>query len=167
MAKATTRKCRQCQKAIPAESVIRIGSFNYCEECGAQRHIEAESYRELIDYICRLFGLDAPSMLILSQIKRYKEEDGFTYQGMKACLEYFFELQGHDINHSKGVGIIPYIYEETKDFYAKKKRVKDQLQASKWDGTGHSNIVTIQRVEPTPPVVELFDINEIGGDDNE
>jgi hypothetical protein len=163
--KASKKTCCKCKKSFPIDECEKIGAGYYCFDCGEKHKAETNAYRELIDYICQLYGLTAPSMLILSQIKRFKEVDGFTYKGMKAALQYFFELQHNDVHASNGVGIIPYIYEEVKEFHAQKKRRKEKLKQMDWHGSA-VNIVTVHREEEQEPEPELFDISQIGGEED-
>lgn len=78
-----------------------------------------KDYAVLIEYICKLRGDSRPTMLILTQVKRYKEF-GYTYNGMLRSLEYFHVIKGNPVLKDKGVGIIESIYDEAKNYYSKR-----------------------------------------------
>lgn len=89
---------------------------------------ESQDYKDLIAYICELYGIDAPTGWILKQIKDFKDQFHYTYKGMKTTLNFFYEIQeGHDAADSMGIGIIPFVYDEAKKFYIDKKAVKDSM----------------------------------------
>ena len=54
-------------------------------------------------------------------IKKYVTELGFTYSGIHKALIYFYEVQGNAIEDeaSRSIGIVPYVYEEAKNYYYK------------------------------------------------
>jgi len=73
---------------------------------------------KLDDYIKKLFNLKALGPMNNVLIKKYKEEFGFTYQGMLNSLKYFYEVRKHNIDNSEErVGIIPYVYNEAQEYY--------------------------------------------------
>ena len=124
-------KCPVCGKMNDKEDTVIKNKRYYCPACLEQQQKEADAYKNLIEYVCGLFNIAAPTFLMTAQIKRFKEEYGYTYQGMKATLEYFFEIEdGHSVEDSEGLGIIPYTYDKCKEFYAEKKRVKKSLEGN-------------------------------------
>lgn len=54
-------------------------------------------------------------------IKKYVTELGFTYSGIHKALIYFYEVQGNTIEDeaSRSIGIVPYVYEDAKNYYYK------------------------------------------------
>ena len=124
-------KCPVCGKMNNKEDAVIKNKRYYCPACLEQQQKEADAYKNLIEYVCGLFNITAPTFLMTAQIKRFKEEYGYTYGGMKATLEYFFEIEeGHSVEDSEGLGIIPYTYDKCKEFYAEKKRVKNSLNGN-------------------------------------
>ena len=124
-------KCPVCGKMNNKEDTAIKNKRYYCPACLEQQQKEADAYKDLIEYVCGLFNIAAPTFLMTAQIKRFKEELGYTYGGMKATLKYFFEIEeGHSVEDSEGLGIIPYTYDKCKEFYAEKKRVKNSLEGN-------------------------------------
>ena len=73
---------------------------------------------KLKEYISKLFGQDANWALINKQIKKFKEENNYSYSGMLKSLVYFFEVKGNPKEKANnGIGIIPYIYQDAYNYY--------------------------------------------------
>ncbi len=174
-----TVKCISCKNTKDKQECTQVGNRRYvCNECYdsyiAEQSVkqqsqqrEADAYKDLIAYICELFQIKAPTMVMVTQIKRFKENYNYTYQGMKATLNYFFELQGNSVEDSMGVGIIPYVYDETRAFYDVKKQSQEAL--SKIDSIDKVNVITIQESDTYDFNTDdnLIDISLIGCDDGE
>lgn len=121
-------KCPECGMFNDKENTVHHNSKYYCKVCYENRTRESQDYKDLIDYICELYKIDAPTGWMLKQIKDFKEQFNYTYRGIKTTLHYFYELQkGNDVSDSMGIGIVPFIYEEAKKFYIDKKAVKDSV----------------------------------------
>ena len=50
-------------------------------------------------------------------IEKYKDEYQYTYTGMLRSLQYWYEVKKMPFDKKKGVGIIPYIYQEAYNYY--------------------------------------------------
>ena len=73
---------------------------------------------KLKDYIKTLYGDNANWALINKQIKKFKEEDQYSYSGMLKSLIYFYEVKGNPKEKgNNGIGIIPYIYKDAYNYY--------------------------------------------------
>ena len=79
---------------------------------------EEQNRRELIGYVMELYNLSNINGLILKQIKEYKEL-GYSYIGMKSTLYYFHEILKNPVV-ATGIGIIPFVYDEAKQWYTSK-----------------------------------------------
>lgn len=86
---------------------------------------EEQERRELISYIMKLFKMDIPNGWVLKQIKDFYNM-GYTYRGMKSTLVYFHEIMGNP-PVSEGIGIIPYVYKEAKEWYTTRYHAKAHL----------------------------------------
>lgn len=72
----------------------------------------------LYDYINQLFNYEKTPVRIKNQIKKYVNEEGYTYSGILATLKYFYELQGGDISKANdGITIVEYMYDIAKKYY--------------------------------------------------
>lgn len=109
---------------------------------------EVLARKELIDYIDNLYGRHRLNPMLFKQIKSMREE-GYTYQGMKLTLWYFHELKNNPVLEDSGIGIIPYIYEETKRWYIKAKNASDSYEELKEQGVALTEDVFVDYV-PKP-----------------
>ena len=51
------------------------------------------------------------------QLNQYEADYEFSYSGMLKALKYWYEVKKHPLDKTKGIGIIPYIYKEARDYY--------------------------------------------------
>lgn len=96
-----------------------------CKEA-EEKALAAE--QELLNYIQKLLKkkIDAK---INQQIGKYIEEYKYTPQGILYALYYFFEIKGNSIAKANGgIGIVPFVYEEAKQYYLEKKKVKNTVE---------------------------------------
>ncbi len=79
---------------------------------------QEQDYNDLINYIKKLYNVPAVLPTVIKQIKDFRQEYGYTYVGMRKSLHWFYELKNNPISKSNNtIGIIPYIYEDVKDYY--------------------------------------------------
>lgn len=121
-------KCPQCGTLNDKETAIFSKKRYYCKICFDEKTKNTDYYKDLIEYICQLYKLTVPNGWILKQIKEYKEQFNYSYLGMKTTLHYFFEIQGNEADKDMGIGIIPFVYEEAKQFYIDKKAIKENSE---------------------------------------
>ena len=95
-------------------------------------------YKALMEYIYKLFGDNTNYALVKKQIKKFKEENKYSYTGMMKALIYFYEIKHNDI--------LPYIenlkqedIEQIENLYIKyylmpqTKQTKQQMSAERED----------------------------------
>lgn len=69
-------------------------------------------------YVKHIYGANYNYMMINKQAESFIKEYGYTWSGMAGTLHWFY-----DINHGSvedghgGVGIIPYVYDQAKEYY--------------------------------------------------
>lgn len=78
--------------------------------------------KALLDYI-KALDPNANFIAIGSQLKRMTDE-GMTYSGIRYVLWYSINVKHMPY---KGVGIIPYVYEEAKAYWQWQQRMKQQV----------------------------------------
>lgn len=104
---------------------------------------------ELDAYICKLFDLKAPGPTNNILIKKYKEQKGYNYKGIKNALQYFYEVRKHSTDKSEErVGIVPFVYSEAEEYFNNLKRMekknKNVLEKEKEEIT-----ITLCPTQPT------------------
>lgn len=118
-------KCPDCKvDIVDKKKAKKVANRWICEDCQVIRDAQEVDRQSLYSYIAKLFNLDFPNMWMLKQVKDFKEQHGYTYKGMQMTLEYWTETLGNSMHDAKGIGIVPYIYDEAKDLFMKKRDVK-------------------------------------------
>lgn len=124
-------KCPYCKQLDEKERLIyqETNKRYWHEEClkKYEEEVEAnktvkdrdkEERKNLIAYICELYDIEAPTGFILKQIKDFHDEPyNYRYYAMQLALEYFFVIKQNSTAKSKGIGIIPYVMDDAKEFY--------------------------------------------------
>ena len=119
-AKAST--CFWCHKAIEIDNpkVIPMPELpnRYVHiEC-SKKHPEND-LEKLMIYIIQLYKLKEnyipPAQM--KQVTQYEQEYEFTYSGMLKALKYWYEVKKNPLDINRGIGIIPYIYKQAKEYY--------------------------------------------------
>lgn len=83
---------------------------------------DAAERKALLDHI-KTLDPHANFILIGSQLKRMTD-DGLTYNGIRYALWYSINVKQMPY---KGIGIIPYVYEEAKAYWQWQQRMKQQV----------------------------------------
>lgn len=76
-------KCPYCETKLDKDSAIPYKKRYYHEKCFNTWKQEADHRKELIQYICNLYGLTSPTGMMLKQIKEYQEEYGYKLKGIE------------------------------------------------------------------------------------
>ena len=74
--------------------------------------------KKLKDYISTLFGENANWAMINKQIKKYKEENGYSYSGILKSLVYFYDVKHNSKEKANNaISIVPYVYQDAYNYY--------------------------------------------------
>lgn len=118
----TASTCFWCNKALSTTDadVIPMPELpnRWVHKGCAAIHPEND-FEKLLIYIIQLYKLKdnyIPQRL-RKQLTDYENNYEFTYTGMMKALKYWYEVKKHPLDTKQGVGIIPYIYKEAKDYY--------------------------------------------------
>ena len=118
-------KCLYCGQIFDRDKVpfIQVSKRRYAhKECSIsedeKKLQENKDREELYDYIMKLFNISFVDPKIQKQIKKYIEENNYTYSGIKKALVYFFEIKGKSVEKANGgIGIVPYVYTQAYNYY--------------------------------------------------
>ena len=120
--------CPKCNTRFDRDKVQSV-------KIGARRYGHATCYPEnkdfvplaaeadpdmdkLKDYINKLYGDSANWALINRQIKKFKEENGYSISGILKSLIFFYEIKKNPVEKSQGgIGIVPYCYQDAYNYY--------------------------------------------------
>ena len=109
-----------------AIQAVRHGARRYshqtCEPDGELVPMESGAndpeLQKLKDYIGTLFGENANWAMINKQIKKYKEENGYSYSGILKSLVYFYDVKHNSKEKANNaIGIVPFCYQDAYNYY--------------------------------------------------
>lgn len=124
-------KCPICEERFDREKVdsVKYKTRWYHTECFATVEKETRAKEELHSYICKLFNLKAPGPVNYKYIKRFIEENGYTYEGILNALKYFYEVKEGDIEKAgERIGIVPFVYSEANRYYEQQESIKNKIE---------------------------------------
>lgn len=123
-------KCPICENYNEKEDTILYNRRYYCKQCFEDRPMRDDYWNILFEYICFIFNINRPTGLIFQQIKNYKNEPyNFTDKGIYLTLKYCVEILGKDFeSYGKGIGIVPYYYEATKNHHIAISDLEDIME---------------------------------------
>lgn len=126
--------CRVCKKTIDRniekegiDWVMPSRNFFYHKSCyesfkgGLESPEQDLWYDRIFDYISHDLKLPYNYFKCAQQIQQYLAK-GYTTKGIYFALRYFYEVQNGDKTKAKGsIGIVPYIYNESAEYWTNKK----------------------------------------------
>lgn len=121
MAKATSSKCARCGDKYLTEDMVSRGGKKYCIDCIEIKDQENENWSILYEYIKGIYNFSTVPILFITQLNKYRKDESYplTSIGMYYTLKYYYEILGKKIVDDKGVGIIPYYYDQASKYYSK------------------------------------------------
>ena len=124
--------------------------------------------RDLENKIKEIYGINTISHLIDTQITNYVRNKGYTFLEIARALAYHFIINEGDISKANGIGIVPYVMEDARRYFAQEAaRVQAQIkQAEEYKAKGNNTIVCQKRVKKPQRKKPFIDIGEIGVDNN-
>lgn len=116
-----TTACKYCGKRKDKEQMHKQGANYFCgDQCLDAYKRQTADRRALTDYIQELYGEFPRS--VTKQMEDFKAQ-GMTYKGQELSLRYWYETLGHELDTSKGIGIVPFCYDAAKKHFLDRQRV--------------------------------------------
>lgn len=120
-------KCVCCGQQFDraTEEYVEVSSRRYAHKSCAKSlptmpDKSVKDYDRLVAYAKKLLGEDYVQIKVAKQIKEFRETYGYTYSGMLGSLIYWFEVrQATKDKANGGIGIIPYVYNQAKEYFTK------------------------------------------------
>ncbi len=117
--------CLYCKQKFDRDKVpaILVQGRRYAHAACVKDESNPELQKEkdknaLLEYARTLLNLPYADVKIKKQIESYVQQYNFSYSGMLKALQYFYEIKGNDVKEAHGgIGIIPYIYQESYNYY--------------------------------------------------
>lgn len=144
---------------------VQVSNLRWAhKECAEKFQIQKTQneldYDTLVEYIEKLFGTEYVTARVAKQIKDFRETYNYTYQGMLGTLIYWYEVKQATLDKANGgIGIIPYIYDQAKEYYQTIDRTNN-LNAEIYNYKLKYKEIEIfaPRAEEKP--IKLFDLGE-------
>jgi len=147
--------CKECNKKLLPEEKQTYSGRSYCNTCYTIKINEKQSYDNLLNIVLQCFNITTPSGLMLKQIKQYKEEFKYSYDGMVYSLWYCKEVKNIKFEAKYGLAILKYEYENAKDYFLQQQKIQQSVTYQE----KKENIKTYQ-YRPNKPTF-LIDINTL------
>ena len=120
-------KCEECGKSHPTVLKQRAKNQNVCPTCFFIWRRDVAHMKLLTDFIWEQQGQDKDKLTAATTlVKKYVEEYGYSYNGIRLTLKYFVNHKGGSIKN--GIGIVPYYYSEARDFYNECQELKEEAK---------------------------------------
>lgn len=79
-----------------------------------------------------IYGPDYNYLMINKQATGYIQQYGYTWSGMTGCLHWFYNINHGSLEEGHGgIGIIPYIYDQVRDYYQKLYKAQQKNESVK------------------------------------
>lgn len=130
---------------------------------------EQSERQALVEYICRVYKIDAITGLMNRQIDQYMRDYNYKLRGMLMTLEYCFvykEPRMHPLAHY-GLALIPHHYEEAKAFYQNRLDLTKKIQGMDVERIANlSRTISINQSDQSEGMHKrMIQIEELGVDD--
>lgn len=117
-------KCKYCGEMFDRDKLpfIQVETRRYAhEECYnehmANRTEEQAAEDEFYEYIKSIYGKNYNYVVINKQVQHYIKDYGYTWNGILKSLKWFYDVKHHKKDPSHNISIVPYIYEQAKNYY--------------------------------------------------
>lgn len=77
--------------------------------------------KELEQVICELLDIPSINAMIDSQISKFIKQHGYSYKDIGRAVYFYVEVLGKKLKKEMGIGIVPYIMDDTKKYFYKKQ----------------------------------------------
>jgi hypothetical protein len=131
-------KCPICETEVEKieGEFIKHSSKTYHINCYQKFEIRKQHRYELLEYICELYKVPMANGFITKQIKEYETQYNYTLKGIQMSLYYFYFVLGNPIQEdadnmkykTRGIGIVPHIYEEAKRYFIKMQQIENSAK---------------------------------------
>lgn len=160
-------KCYNCGKKFDRdkEPFIEIRARRYAHKvCPSVDQIDEKTLKQqeqdaFYDVVKQIYGADYNFMLINSQAEDYIARYGYTWSGMRGCLHWFYDIHHGSVEDGHGgIGIIPYIYDDVKEYYQGIYKTQQENRKKKIERTPVIfNIQSPRAYQQPPKLIDLGD----------
>lgn len=177
--KTNSRLCSRCKESFQLKDLKNASEVDgngnktgkkklLCPKCFSEHLLQSDGWARLISTVCNIYGCYDPTPAMLYQLKSLSESYGFTYEEMRQALAYHYIICEKPVKQGEGLGIIPFVYAEAKEFY-KKKKITDEKNKNFNKPVVINETVTIKlgKHEPRIRTRKSINIEDIKIEDSE
>ena len=160
-------KCFYCGKTFDRDKIPfkKINGRRYAHQNCSEIDVTDEKTKEEIEkdnfyqMIKSIYGPNYNYMLISTQAEEYILKYGYTWSGMTGCLHWFYDINHGDKEEGHGgIGIIPFIYDEVKNYYQDIYKAQEKNKQIKMMRSPVVFNIQSPRAKERPP--HLLDLGE-------
>lgn len=124
-----------CDEKHLKEDLIMYKNKNYCAKCLERKEYDDVGRVKLKEQIKKSYGIDYPTGFMLKQSKKFREEQGYTYQNQAKAIWFADTVQHKEMDEKYGLGIIPFVINQAIIYYDDQKekaaKMKDGVKTGK------------------------------------
>lgn len=117
--------CKNCGKSLTSEEKHIYSNKTYCVDCYNIKLAEKADYDNLIKMICEYFEIEAPTGMILKQIKNYKSEFGYTDSGIGYTLWYIKNILNGKFIEKYGIYQVKNEYNNAEKYFISQQKISE------------------------------------------
>lgn len=136
----------ECNGKYTLEEMVVYSGKRHCKSCFEVKEKEQNERSQLYSLIKELYKITYPTGMMLKQIKNYREQFNYTYEGMIKTLMYL-EKQNLEFKPVYGLGIITYKYDEAQDYYKRQEKLLAE-QMFKNEVNNEPKVITVKTRKP-------------------
>ena len=142
-----------CEKKHAKSTMRQISSWNYCQECYDRRIKEQNDRKDLYEFIQKTYNLTFPTGQMLRQIKKFKDEHGYSYKNIRFTILYvIFVKKVYKAETKFGISFVPYFYDEMLAYYKNMQEKRDNMK----DYENVTKVITIK-----PPTTNNSEVTKV------
>jgi hypothetical protein len=107
----------ECGGQYLAEELVKVGAANHCKPCADKKIKEQTDRDTLYKTIQKIYNIPYPNGQMLKQMKDFKEQRNYTYEGMTKTLCYAVKVLKMTLTVRGALAILPYHYDAAQIYY--------------------------------------------------
>ena len=162
--------CRICHYPIDVKKetenidwIMPSKGWYYHKECymtwKAQPATDDDWVLMIYDFLSRDMKVSYDYFLCQAQIKKYWKENKINPKGIYFALKYFYEVKKNPWTGHGGLGIVPYIFTDAKNYWIEQERKKRGFMKQLEESAKERAIIKITK---TSKRKEKYNLNDIG-----
>lgn len=116
----------------------------------------------IYDFLARELKVSYNYFLCNKQIQKFQRENKINPKGIYFTLKYFYQIKHNPWEGNGGIGIVPYVFKEAKDYWIQQERKKRGLLKEIEKQAIEQQVIKIKRNNIKR---DKYNLDDIGGED--